>query len=221
MFRISSQFKELTQWGFAASWWLRGPHQYTWTGDSLLAPRGRQGQVQGWNGAGMSKPCSTAVGFHSLPGRHQSQFGRLQTSFSCFRPVQPVEHTGVWMCLGECVCWVWKMKKYYLWWLWLSFTLIPLLLMLVYPHTQQPSSQLVLSNMEATWGSRNLNVSELELNGIYFFYFILENSCVSFRCTAKWFSYTYSYTYSFSDYFPIRSLQSIECSSLCYTVGPY
>ena len=36
---------------------------------------------------------------------------------------------------------------------------------------------------------------------------------VSFRCPAKWFSY------SFSDTFPLRLLQYTEYSSLCYTVG--
>ena len=42
--------------------------------------------------------------------------------------------------------------------------------------------------------------------------------CVSLKCTANWFSYTY--TNYFSDSFPYRLLQSIEYSSLCYTVGP-
>ena len=41
--------------------------------------------------------------------------------------------------------------------------------------------------------------------------------CVSFCCTAKWFSYTYIYSFSYS--FPLL-LQEIEYSSLCYTVGP-
>ena len=44
--------------------------------------------------------------------------------------------------------------------------------------------------------------------------------CVSFRGTANWFSYTYTCIYSFQILFPYRSLQSIEQSSLCYTVGP-
>ena len=30
----------------------------------------------------------------------------------------------------------------------------------------------------------------------------------------------YTYIYCFSDSFPYRLLQNIECSSLCYTVGP-
>ena len=42
--------------------------------------------------------------------------------------------------------------------------------------------------------------------------------CLSFRYTAKWFSYTY--IYSFSDSFNYRLLQDIEYSSLCDTVGP-
>ena len=33
--------------------------------------------------------------------------------------------------------------------------------------------------------------------------------------------YVYIYICSFLDSFPIRSLQSIEKSSLCYTGGPY
>ena len=37
------------------------------------------------------------------------------------------------------------------------------------------------------------------------FYWIIVDlqCCVSFRCTAKWFSYTYTYIHSFSDPFPI------------------
>ena len=40
--------------------------------------------------------------------------------------------------------------------------------------------------------------------------------CVSFRSTAKWFSYTYIYIYCFQILFPYRLLQIIEYSSLCY-----
>lgn len=39
----------------------------------------------------------------------------------------------------------------------------------------------------------------------FFFFFNLENTdspCVSFRCTAEWFSYTYTYVHSSSNSFP-------------------
>ena len=43
----------------------------------------------------------------------------------------------------------------------------------------------------------------------------------SFRCTAKWFSYTHIYCFFFFRFlFPYRLLQNIKCSSLCYIVGP-
>ena len=42
--------------------------------------------------------------------------------------------------------------------------------------------------------------------------------CVSFRCTAKRFSYVYNL---FQILFHYRLLQDIEYSSLCYTVNPY
>ena len=44
--------------------------------------------------------------------------------------------------------------------------------------------------------------------------------CVSFRCTAKWFSYTYIYIYFFQILLPYKLSQNIERSSLCDTVGP-
>ena len=54
-------------------------------------------------------------------------------------------------------------------------------------------------------------------------YFILKHSwltCVGFRCTEKWFIYTYTCMYSFSNYlFPFMLLQNIEKSSLWYTVA--
>ena len=43
--------------------------------------------------------------------------------------------------------------------------------------------------------------------------------CVSFRCTAKWFSYNI-YMYIFQILFPYRLLQNIDYSSLCSRVGP-
>ena len=45
--------------------------------------------------------------------------------------------------------------------------------------------------------------------------------CVSFRCTAKGFGYTYTYICSFQILFPYGLLQNIEQSPLCYTVGLY
>ena len=44
--------------------------------------------------------------------------------------------------------------------------------------------------------------------------------CVSFRCTAKWFSYTDICIHFFQILFHYRSLQDTEYSSLCSTVGP-
>ena len=44
--------------------------------------------------------------------------------------------------------------------------------------------------------------------------------CVSFRCTAKWFGYTYTYIHSFSDSFLIWVSQNTEYSSLCCKVCP-
>ena len=46
-------------------------------------------------------------------------------------------------------------------------------------------------------------------------------NAVSFRCTAKCFSYTYTCIYSFSNSFPIRLLSNTERGSLCYPVGPW
>ena len=49
--------------------------------------------------------------------------------------------------------------------------------------------------------------------------------CVSFSWIAKWFSYIYIFyicvwIHLFQILFPYRLLQNIECSSLCYKVGP-
>ena len=59
------------------------------------------------------------------------------------------------------------------------------------------------------------------------FYWAIVNlqCCVSFKCTAKWFSYTYIYIVIhiyilFQILFHYRLLQNTEYSSLCYTVGP-
>ena len=45
--------------------------------------------------------------------------------------------------------------------------------------------------------------------------------CVCFRCTTKWFSYTYICIFFFQIFFPCRLLQNIEYTSLYYTVGPF
>ena len=42
--------------------------------------------------------------------------------------------------------------------------------------------------------------------------------CVSFWCTAKWFSYTYIYSFSYSS--PLWFITRYWDSSLCYTIGP-
>ena len=55
-----------------------------------------------------------------------------------------------------------------------------------------------------------------------FFLTVVEfQCCVSFRCTAKWFSYTYICIYIlFHILFHYSLLQDIEYSFLCYTVWP-
>ena len=67
--------------------------------------------------------------------------------------------------------------------------------------------------------------AELILHLLFYFKFLQEyfwfRVFISFRCIAKWISYTYTYIHSFLDYFPYRPLQSVEQSSLCYTIGPY
>ena len=134
-----------------------------------------------------------------MPGRHMSQSGSLQTSSFCIGPAHPVEHTGVWLCVGACVCWVWEMQKPYLWWLWLALLYSHMLCFDVgLSHAQQPRSQSVVSEVEATQGSLNLNASEFELNENFFNFFLFWNivdlyPCVTFKCAAKLFSYTYSY----------------------------
>ena len=56
----------------------------------------------------------------------------------------------------------------------------------------------------------------LKFLSIFTLIFILYGSildiqcCVSFKCTAKGFSYTYMYTHSFKDFFPYRLLQNIK-----------
>ena len=45
--------------------------------------------------------------------------------------------------------------------------------------------------------------------------------CVSFRCSAKWFSYTTYISFFFQILFPYRLLQNADSRSLCYTVGPW
>ena len=71
------------------------------------------------------------------------------------------------------------------------------------------------------------------LNYLFIFYWsTVDLQCVSFRCTAKWFSYRYMYlsvciyihisiSILFQILFHYSLLQDIEYSSLCYTVSPY
>ena len=62
--------------------------------------------------------------------------------------------------------------------------------------------------------------------GLFFLIFILyggivdEQSCVSFRCTAKWTVIHIHVSILFQILFPFRLLQNTEQSALCYTVGP-
>ena len=49
---------------------------------------------------------------------------------------------------------------------------------------------------------------------------LLINNVVMVSGNWKGFSYTYTYIHSFSSSFPLRLLQNIKQSSLCYTVGP-
>ena len=57
---------------------------------------------------------------------------------------------------------------------------------------------------------------------LFFYWSIVDlQCCTSFRCTAKWFSYTHTHIYIlFQIHFPYRLLHKIKYSSLCYTVGP-
>jgi len=53
------------------------------------------------------------------------------------------------------------------------------------------------------------------------YWIIVDLQCVSFKCTTKWFSYTYIHvSILFQILSPLKLLQNIEYSSLCYTVGP-
>ena len=67
---------------------------------------------------------------------------------------------------------------------------------------------------------------------LYFYWRIIDlQCCISFNCKAQWFSYTYTKCLFYTEclfyimsilfliLFPYRSLQTIECSSLCYRVG--
>ena len=62
----------------------------------------------------------------------------------------------------------------------------------------------------------------LDYIGLYYYIgFILDyidlQCCVSFRCTAKWFSYTYTHIHSFSDSFPVWVITEywVEFPVLC------
>jgi len=67
-----------------------------------------------------------------------------------------------------------------------------------------------------------LQIGVLSCLTVFFFYLkifywgINLQCCISFWCTIQWFNYTGIYSYSFL----YSLLQSIEYSSLCYTVGP-
>ena len=81
----------------------------------------------------------------------------------------------------------------------------------------------------SNWTELNLglcsvvNYVVLLKNTLFIYYlFIIDLQCyVSFRHTAKWFSYTYTYIWVFFQIiFPYRLLENIQYSSLCYTPGP-
>lgn len=61
---------------------------------------------KGETGLSMSRPCSIAVGFHSVRGRHQSQFGRPQISFC----IQASPASGACRCVSVCG-WVCMLSK--------------------------------------------------------------------------------------------------------------
>ena len=73
------------------------------------------------------------------------------------------------------------------------------------------------------WATRELQVSTLLIFCLLCFIEVDLQCCVSLRCTAKWFSYTYVHAYIcilFHILFPYRLLQNITYSFLGYTVGP-
>ena len=90
-----------------------------------------------------------------------------------------------------------------------------------------------------TWGvSKNIqNSTPDQINqnfwrggpGLVFFFFFFNfyqdtvdlQCCVSFICTEKWICHNIHISSLLKILFPCRPLQSIEQSSLCYTVGPY
>ena len=78
-----------------------------------------------------------------------------------------------------------------------------------------------IRGLNPLWQKTFFFCSVLLLKLIYFYRSIINlQCCVNFRCTAKWFSYTYIYIYFFQILFPYRLLQNIEYSSVCYTIGP-
>ena len=101
-----------------------------------------------------------------------------------------------------------------------------------------------MSWRESSWSSRNwgnmfIHPIRQHTMGKYFFMFFLLISlgffyllnfmeysclqcCVIFRWATKWICYTYTHVHSLQDFFfPCRSSQRIEHSSLCCEVGPY
>ena len=65
----------------------------------------------------------------------------------------------------------------------------------------------VCSSLEDTQWKTPLYGMNFTLFFCYYLIFFLSivglQCCVSFRCTAKWFSFTFVYVYYFSDYFPL------------------
>ena len=75
--------------------------------------------------------------------------------------------------------------------------------------------------VSSDWGGAGGGGSRIvRVRGFFLCYWIIVDlqSCIHFRCTAKWFSSLY--TFFFRSFLHHRLLQIIEYSSLCCTVGP-
>lgn len=102
-------------WGFATSWWLRGPHQRTWT-DAGLFEHGRQHHPgQPWNGA------ENCILFDCLllsgQGDLRSSVKKPQTLSCVPSPGKPVGQRSVMAWVTMCA--KRRLQKYCLWWPWL------------------------------------------------------------------------------------------------------